>query len=330
MVDSTTKSDPQMKNETFKVVFTDNAPSDFEIEKDILDNRRVQLIDGESSDVPTEELVQEANGVISSHYSFDRDLLEKMNNCEVISRRGIGVDYIDLEAASDNGIRVANVPEYCITEVSNHTFSLLLALHRRIVSQNEAVQEGTWDGYRDPISRLEGQVLGLVAFGNIARALSEKASAFGIDVITYDPYLNEEISKEYDVSVVELDELIKESDIISLHAPLTPETEGMMGYSEFESMKETAYLINTARGGLVSQDELIEAVRAGEIGGAGLDVLQSEPPSQDDPILNQEEIVITPHMAHYSDESKEKLRRKVAENVLAVVEGKTPKNTVND
>jgi D-3-phosphoglycerate dehydrogenase len=325
----TTTPETQVKDEPFKIVFTDNVPSNFEIEKETLDTQDVKLVDAESSDATVKELVQDADGVISSHYLFDQDLLSAMDNCKVISRRGIGVDYINLKAASENGIEVANVPDYCITEVSNHAFSLLLALHRQIVSQNAAVREGKWDAYRDPISRLDEQVLGLVAFGNIARTISRRANVFGMDVITYDPYLSKEQVKEYDVAMVNFDELLECSDIISLHAPLTDETRNTMSHTEFARMKDTAYLINTARGELINQEALIQAIDAGEIGGAGLDVLQKEPPSQNDLILNQDEIIITPHMAHYSNKSRAELRRKVTENVLAVIEGETPENIVN-
>lgn len=312
-----------------QVVYLDNAPENLEIEHEILGAVEANLIDAEVSDRPLEELLVDADAVISSQTIIDDDLMDAMPNCRVISRTGIGVDYVNLDAATERGILVTNVPDYCIPEVSDHALALMLALQRQVIPYHEGVTEGRWERAVYTTHRIEGQTLGLVAFGNIAREFGRKARGLGMEVATHDPYLDDEFIREYDADPIGFEELLDRSDVLSLHTPLTDETKGMIGAMELERMKESALLINTARGGLIDGSALVEALDRGEIRGAGLDVLVDEPPQSDDPILDQENVVLTPHVGYYSEESRMELRKRVAENVCTVLRGDIPEHVVN-
>lgn len=202
------------------------------------------------------------------------DIIESMEKCKLIIRSGIGVDSIDVETCNKKGIMVANIPSYCLDEVSTHAMALLLSLNRKIVLLNDSVKTGKWDvKVSSPIFSLQNKVLGLVGFGKIPRIMSNKAKAFGLKVITFDPYVTEENVAIAGAKKVEMDELLAESDYISIHCPLTPKTKGMFDYKAFKKMKDTAYIINTARGPIIDEEELIRALEDGIIAGAGLDVL---------------------------------------------------------
>jgi D-3-phosphoglycerate dehydrogenase len=313
-----------------KVVFTDNLPEELDIEREILSEVDAEVVSGEASDRPVEELVTNADAIISSHQTVDGEFMDRMPDCQIVSRTGIGVDYVDLDAATERGIIVTNVPDYCISEVSDHALGLMMAVQRRIVEYDGDVREGAWERTGKPVHRIDGQVLGLVAFGNIGREFGRKARALGMDAVTHDPYLDEEFIREHGAEPVSLEELLGRSDVVSLHTPLTEETAEMISSKELAAMKDSALLINTARGGLVDQSALVDALEDSEIGGAGLDVLRDEPPSPDDPILKQDATVLTPHMGYYSIESLTKLRRRVAENVRAVLAGEVPEYVINE
>ncbi|MEF8856101.1 MAG: C-terminal binding protein [Haloplanus sp.] len=311
------------------VVFTDHTFDDLDIERDILDEAGADLIDAEASDEPLETLVADADGVIVMYEAVDADLLDAMPNCRVVSRTGIGFDNVHLDAATERGVYVTNVPDYCISEVSSHTMALLLALERKVVEYNDRVKSGEWDEHAGrPMHRLDGQTLGLIAFGDIARAVAAKASAFGMDVIAHDPYIDE---AEGDVTLVDdLSTLLAESDAVSIHSPLTPQTRGMIGADELDRMKASAFLLNTARGGIVDEAALADAIREGRIAGAGLDVLDEEPPADDSPLLDLDDVILTPHAAYNSAESVVELREKATRNVAQTLAGDVPDYVVND
>ena len=227
-------------------------------------------------------------------------------------------------------IIVTNVPDYCIEEVSDHTLALILTCTRKICQLNKTVKNGKWDfkGYR-PMYRLKGQTLGMVGFGKIPRRLVEKVDAYKFNIIAYDPYIDKEIAVKKNVKLVTFEKLLKKSDIITVHAPLTKETKGMFGSEQFKIMKESAYLINTARGGLIKDIDLAQALKEREIAGAGIDILEDENVNSHHPLVNLENVIITPHSAFYSEEALKDLQYKAVQEVVRVLTGKTPKSCVN-
>ncbi|RCU47287.1 C-terminal binding protein [Haloplanus salinus] len=315
------------------VVFTDHTFGDLDIERGILADVDAELIDAESRDEPLETVLADADpdGIIAMYADVDADLLDSVPNCRVVSRTGIGFDTVDLDAATERGVYVTNVPDYCIPEVSDHTIALLLALTRKVVDYNDRVRAGEWDVTAGrTMRRLDGSTLGLIAYGDIARTVGEKAAALGMDVIANDPYVDPDEVPDSVTLVDDRAELLAESDAVSIHAPLTPATEGLIGADELATMKETAFLLNTARGGIVDEDALADAIRVGGVAGAGLDVLAEEPPDADSPLLGLDDVILTPHAAYNSAESVVELREKAARNVAAALAGEVPPYVVNE
>jgi D-3-phosphoglycerate dehydrogenase len=244
------------------------------------------------------------------------------------------VDNIDIQAATEMGIYVANVPDYCIGTVAEHTFALLFALTRKVILADRIVKNANWKIWTQQPTELmgtdlEGKVLGLIGMGNIGSAVAIRAKAFGMKVIAYDPYLEKDRAKLLDVELVDLDTLLKNSDFVSIHAPLTPETRGMIGEQELKKMKRTAYLINTSRGPIVKESALYEALKNRWIAGAALDVYEKEPPDRDNPLFKLDNVVLTPHIAWYTEEALKRLKRSVAEEAIRILNGMPPKNLVN-
>jgi D-3-phosphoglycerate dehydrogenase len=272
---------------------------------------------------------------ITPGYIFSRKVIENLNKCRVIALTGIGYDNVDIAAATEKGICVANNPYYCLEEVSDHTMALILACARKFYQVLPDIKNGKWSTQTDylsalkPLHRLSRQTLGLIGFGNIARALVPKARAFGLRIIAYAPHVPRVLFETFKVESVELDQLLEESDFVSLHTALTPETKHMMGLPQFKKMKRTAYFINTARGELVDERALYTALSEGLIAGAGLDVLESEPPDQDNPLLKLSNVLITGHFAYYSEESREELFRWPWEEVARVLRGEWPEGLIN-
>lgn len=269
---------------------------------------------------------QEADAIMVSIQPVTAEIIATLKHCRHICRVGTGLDAIDIPAATARGIWVTNVGDYSIDEVSTHAISLLLYYARRLQPMLESVRAGKWyDASKiEPAPRLKGQVLGLLGYGRIGQAVAHKARALGLEVIVYDPYIQSE-----EVRVVDLDTLLSEADFISLHAPLTAATRQIINAEVLSKMKPTAYLINTARGGLVDEAALVDAVRSGKIAGAALDVLTVEPPPADHPLLHEPRITITPHGAWYSEAAKYDVRYKAAEDVVRVLNGQTPNSPVN-
>ena len=256
-------------------------------------------------------------------------MIAKMPKVKIISRFGIGVDNVDLDAASKAGIVVTKVPDYCIDEVSDHAMALLLTIVRKIPAANEQVHAGVWKMPNFvPIYRLRGSTLGLAGFGRIPQLVVPKAQAFGMKVVAYDPFVPAEVFKSLGVEQVDFEQLLAVSDYISVHCPLTPETKGLFGESAFKKMKNKAYLVNTARGPVVDEVALAKALDAGEIAGAGLDVMTTEPPVGS-PLLGNKKAIITPHTSFYSEESLVDLQTKAAQEVANVLTGKPARNPVN-
>jgi len=267
-------------------------------------------------------VARDADAILVTYARLSGDLLRQLTKCKAIGRFGLGVDNIDLPAAKACGIAVNYVPDYCLREVSDHAMALLLALARKMTLANKLVQSGRWEvPPLVPLRRLEGQVLGLVGFGNIPRALAPKAKAFGLKVLTHDPYVAKAALDGAGVEGVSFDELLARSDFVSVHAPLLPATRGLMNAATFEKMRKGAYLINTARGPLVDEPALIAALDSGHLGGAALDVVATEPLAKDSPLLGRDNVILTPHTAFYSVEALEELQTKCASDVTRVLSG---------
>ena len=273
---------------------------------------------------------RDADAVINSAQKLTPKAIESMTRCVVIARTGVGVDTVDVPTATRCGITVTNVPDFCFDEVSDTALSLILATARKVVQMNNLVKGGTWNRVlARPIHKLRGSTLGLVAFGNIARAVALKAEAFGFRIIAFDPYVKPETAAVHNVTLVDFDTLLRESDVISVHAPLNDATYHLIGEAELRKMKPSAFLVNTGRGPVVDGKALARALREGWIAGAGLDVMEKEPPDPDDPLLKLDNVVLTPHYASYTEEAYAEMRRKIVEGVAAALRGEFPRVVVN-
>ncbi len=271
------------------------------------------------------DVAREADAVLVTYAKMPGELLNELKRCKVIGRFGLGVDNIDIPAAARLGITVTYVPDYCLREVSDHAMALLLALARKIPLSNRLVQSGRWEVPPIvPLRRLEGQVLGLVGFGNIPRALAPKAKAFGLAVIAHDPYVSVDAMQTLGVQSTSFEDLLSRADFVSLHAPLSPATRSLMNAAAFASMKKGAFLVNTARGPLVDETALAAALDSGHLAGAALDVVAVEPLTKDSPLLDRDNVILTPHTAFYSVEALEELQTKCAGDVARVLSGEAP------
>ncbi|MEW6333453.1 MAG: C-terminal binding protein [Thermodesulfobacteriota bacterium] len=276
------------------------------------------------------DVARDADGLLVTYAKVPAQVIEKLTRCKIIARFGIGVDNVDIDAATRAGIMVTNVPEYCEDEVSDHAMALLLALIRKIPLADRKTHAGTWSMPAVvPIHRIRGRLLGLIGFGKIPRLVAAKAQAFGLQVQTYDPFITAEVPEKLGVRLVSLPELLGSSDYISIHAPLTPETHRMFNAKAFGQMKRGALLVNTARGPLVDVEDLVDALEAKQIGGAGLDVLPEEPPPENSRLYGRDDVILTPHTGFYSEESMVELQTKAAQQVALVLSGKEPRYPVN-
>ena len=276
---------------------------------------------------------RDADAVISVFEPFTRSVIERLEKCRVITNFGVGYQDIDVAAATDCGVCVANNPEYCLEEVSDHAMALLLSLARKLPSLDKVVHAGKTGAdvaqARGQVFRLRGQTLGLVGFGGIPRTLVPKARGFGLRIIAYDSYLPADVFKEAGVESVDFDRLLEESDYISVHAALTRDNVGMFGLEQFKKMKPTVFLINTARGALVDSDALHTALSGGLIAGAALDVTEPEPINPDNPLLKLENVIFTGHSAYYSETSVVEQRKRPIEEIARVLTGEWPRAMVN-
>jgi D-3-phosphoglycerate dehydrogenase len=245
----------------------------------------------------------------------------------VVSRYGVGVDSVDLRAATDLGIIVANVPDYCIDEVANQTLSMILALIRKMAFFDQKVKSGHWDFRLGiPIYRTKGKTLGLIGCGKIGLEVAKRISSFDVKVIAFDPYIEKAPGG---IELKDFDTVLKESDFIAIHCPLNDSTHHLIGEREFGKMKKKPLLINTSRGPIIDEKALIQALEQGLIAGAGLDVLEKEPPDSKNPLLKMENVILSPHIGFYSEESISELKRRTARNVSDVLIGKWPSSVVN-
>lgn len=276
-------------------------------------------------------------GVVSIQ-PFNRRLMSALTKCRLIAGVGIGYDKTDMEAATELGIAVTNVPDYCLDEVSGLAVGLMLALGHRMLQVNRAVRERrvvftvdkkALDEIARPVFRMRDQTLGVVGLGKIGTVTALKARGLGMRVMAYDPYVLQPVMESRGVTPVDFDTLLRESDFISIHTPLTSETQNMFGYEQFKKMKRTAYFINTARGGCMDQPGLIRALKEGVIAGAGIDVTIDEPIDKDNPLLTMTNVILTGHSAWYSITAEADLYRRPMTQVIQALQGRLPAYTVN-
>lgn len=313
----------------FKVVLTDNIFPDLIIEREMLDKVDAELVEVTDPATLADE-VKDADAVINTYAQMTPEIINGMEKCKLIIRNGIGVNTIDVDACNAKGIMVGNIPTYCIEEVATHAIALMLTLNRKVFLYNRTVREGIWDVKEGmKINSVVGATLGLVGFGRIPRLINERAQALGMKVLAYDPFVTAENAAEAGATKAEMEEIIAESDFISIHCPLTPETKGMFNYDAFKAMKDSAYLINTARGPIVNEPDLVKALEEGLIGGAGLDVLMEDKGQTDHPLYAFENCIITPHAAWYSETSILRRRTQTVDSVIEVLEGREPNSFLN-
>lgn len=279
------------------------------------------------------EGARDAEAIITSWgIRIDKQIISGLEKCVVIGVGSVGVDMVDVDAATEAGIVVTNVPDVFIEEVADHTMMLLLATARRVRLMDKMVREGDWYKGRpvlNEIPRLWGQTLGLVSFGNVARAVARRAKPFGMHVIAYDPYITELKMTGEGVEPVSFGELLERSDYLSVHPGLNEGTRGMMSTAQFAKMKNTAAIINCGRGPTIDEAALIKALQEGQIAAAGLDVLEKEPPSTDNPLLAMDNVILTPHAASATTRMRPETRRRVGREVALALTGRWPMSCVN-
>jgi D-3-phosphoglycerate dehydrogenase len=317
-----------MEPHRYHVVITDTDHTTLEEEKEVFGQIGADLVVAQvSGEEDVIRACQEADGLINQYTLLTRRVLENLPKCKVIARYGVGVDSIDLKAATDLGIIVANVPDYCVDEVADQALALVLALSRKITFFDQKIKSNQWDFHQGrPIHRIRGKTLGLIGCGRIGLEVAKRLFPFGVRVIAFDPYIDK---APEGIGLKGLDDVLKDSDILSIHCPLTPSTHHLIGEDAFEKMAKKPLLINTSRGAIVDEDALVRALGEGRISGAGLDVLEKEPPDPKSPLLGMGNVILSPHVSFYSEESIKELKHRTAENVADVLLGRWPRSVVN-
>jgi D-3-phosphoglycerate dehydrogenase len=283
------------------------------------------------SDTEMLTYIQDADAIMLGDFPLSSTLIESARRLKIIARVGIGYDGVDVSAASKKKILVTNVPTGSSNAVAEHTILLMLSVARKIVAADASVRTQHWEEFfRDPPGfELAGKTLGIIGFGLIGSAVAERAKAFNMELLVFDPYRNRKKIDESGAQKVTLQELLRKSDVITIHTPLTPETKGLIGTRELKLMKKSAILVNTSRGGVLDENSLVEALREEKIAGAGLDVLASEPPELNNPLLHLSNVVLTPHCASFTIEVCKMLWRVCSDAVIRVLHGEIPQPPVN-
>jgi D-3-phosphoglycerate dehydrogenase / 2-oxoglutarate reductase len=312
----------------FRVLITDRAWPDCSIERDVLKSVGAEVVEAPRTDEQTLiSLARDADAIGTNWAPVTANVIRAATRCKTVARFGIGLDNISVPTATGLGIPVTNVPDYCVSEVSDHALALLLAAARNVAFFHTRTKAGEYQlSAGAPMRRLSEMTLGLIGFGHIARALFPKARALGMTVIANTRQLDD---CGTGCTMVPLDELLVRSDFVSLHAPLTDSTHHMISGPQLARMKSTAWLINTSRGGLIDNAALEAALAAGRIGGAALDVFEPEPPDLSDALYKNERVIVTPHAAFVSAESLHELRLRASRQIADALEGKRPANVVN-
>lgn len=312
----------------FRVLMTDRAWPDTTIEQSVLAEADAELIEATATDEASlVGLAKDVDAIATNWAKVTDAVVRSCSRCRIVARLGIGIDNIAVATATELGIPVTNCPDYCVSEVSDHALGLLLACARRIGFFHLRTKRGEYNlGAAPLMRRLSGQTVGLVGLGRIAQALVTKLRALGFHLLAYTPSGSDHGTG---CRMVPLDELLEHSDYVSLHAPLLPETRKLISAERLRRMKPTAYLINTSRGGLIDAAALWDALQAGKIAGAALDVFEPEPPDLNEPLYRDERVIVTPHAAFVSAESLEQMRRQAMEQVVQALRGERPNNLIN-
>ena len=316
-----------------KILITDYAWPDLDLERALVEAAGAELVVAEAADPASlAGLAADVSGILTCWANVPAEVMAAAGRLRVVARMGIGLDNIDVSEATRRKILVTNVPDYCFSEVAEHTLALLLSLGRKTHLYHQLTQQGRYErSVGPPLRRISGQTLGIVGLGNIGKAVASRAMALGMKILATRRRQSRDSGDATvdQVEFVSLDELLARSDYVSLHAPATPETDKLISTRELALMKPTAYLINTSRGALVDEPALAAALQAGQLAGAALDVQTVEPPDLSQPPFNDPRVLVTPHVAFYSEESLEELRRRATESVLDVLAGRRPQNVVN-
>ena len=293
---------------------------------------RVAVVEApDASEATLARLAADCDAIMTCFAQVTPAVVRAAQRCRIISRYGVGVDNIAVDTATELGIPVAYVPDYCVDEVSDHAMALLLAWNRQVRFYDGIARAGRWEGVSSPhpLTRLRGQTLGVIGFGRIGRAVAGKARAFGLSVLACDPYLPPHADLPPGVAAVSLDDTLAAADYVSLHTPLNPETRGLIGERALSLMKPTAYLINCARGPIVDESALYAALRDGRIAGAGLDVMESAAPPPEHPLFALDNVIVTPHIAFLSQQSVRDLEVRTAQATVDALMGRMPEFLVN-
>jgi D-3-phosphoglycerate dehydrogenase len=314
-----------------KVLVTDIAWKDLKLEEEILGKAGAQVTLAKSgAEAELLDLAPAMDGILTCWKMVGSAVLRSATKCLSVGRLGIGLDNIDVRAATELGMIVTNVPAYCVDEVSDHAMALILSCARKTAFYDRNIKSGSYDLQAGPaLYRIKGKTLGIVGFGKIGRALCAKAKPFGLNIVVHDPHVDAASTAQAGVKNLSLADLVKVSDFVSIHVPLSAETSRLFNYETFREMKPTAVVVNTSRGDVIDGDGLLAALNEGLIAGAGLDVLSKEPPSAGDKLVAHPRTVITPHAAFNSEESLLELRITAAQQMADVLGGKLPQNIVN-
>jgi D-3-phosphoglycerate dehydrogenase / 2-oxoglutarate reductase len=314
---------------SYKVLITDYEFENLKYEEVIFKESGLEIEFLKAQCKSENEVIDQAkhvDAILNQYAPLSRRVIQSLEKVKVISRYGVGVNTVDLDAASEKGITVANVPDYGVEEVSNHALALLLSFARKITYLNSEVKKGNWDFKAGiPIHRLNEQTVGVLGFGRIPRRFIEKVQTLGFKTSAYDPFVSKAEMNEVGVNKQELDQILKEADYLSVHVPLIKDTFHLLNKDRFRLMKKNAVVINTARGPIIDERALIDALQKGIIAGAALDVTEDEPIDKASPLLKMNNVMLTPHSAWYSEEAMIELRQKAAKNIVQVLRGeKTP------
>jgi len=316
---------------SFRAVVIEHGYKTTKYEREIISAAGGEFVD--ASDRPLEEalkVAETAAGIMVRRLEVTRELIARFKRCKILTRYGVGTDNVDVDAATDANMIVGHAPLYATDEVSVHAIALLLACVRDVVGTHRRMEAGAWDVERPVrVCRMAGRTLGIVGFGNIGRAVAGKLSGWGLRIVATDPFVEKARADKLGVELVPLDRLLAESDLILLHAPLLPETRHLINARTLGAMKNGVVLVNTARGGVVDTRALLDALDAGRIECAGLDVFEEEPLPADSPLRKHPRIVLTDHMAWYSEESQVQLQTTIAEEVVRVCRGGLPVSLMN-
>mgnify|MGYP001496640151 FL=1 len=317
----------------FKVLITDHAWPTTEPEQAVLRDEvgAGSIVAPDASEETLVSLATDVDAIMTCFAQVTPAVLQAATKCVAVGRFGVGFDNIAVDTATELGMAVTYVPDYCVDEVSDHVMALLLTWNRRVALLDNSVKTTGWGSVplTMRIMRLRGKTLGIIGFGRIGKSVCEKARAFGLDILVSDPYVSAEIVAERGARMVDMDTLLSESEFVSLHSPLTDETHNLISSRELELMKSDAFLVNCARGPLIDESALYDGLTSGQIAGAGLDVMVDAVPPPGTPLLGLDNIIITPHTAFFSQEATLELEQRAAREVCRVLKGEMPENLVN-